>query len=278
VQAAVDDLRATKFQRFTHNFLRFNTAPANLDWFDDHSAVINNCRVAAWLAKEGGVKGLLFDIEQYNGQLFDFRKQRDGKQKGWDAYAGKVRERGAEVMRAFQEEFPNPVLFLTFGYSLPWAESQGGKRPLAECHYGLLAPFLDGMLDAATGSALLVDGNEGAYAFRDTNRFAASYQSMSKTLLPIVADPARYARHFSLGFGLWMDLDWRKHGWNVTDFSTNYYSPEAFENSLRTALQTADEYVWVYTEQPRWWSKEGGTVKLPKAYEDAVRAAKKAAQ
>ena len=37
---------------------------------------------------------------------------------------------------------------------------------------------------------------------------------------------------------------------------------------------TADEYVWIYTETPRWWSKEGGPVKLPKAYEEAVRKAR----
>lgn len=35
LRPALDDLRATPFRRFTHNFLRFNTTPAKLDWFDD---------------------------------------------------------------------------------------------------------------------------------------------------------------------------------------------------------------------------------------------------
>ena len=35
VQSAVDDLKAISWKRFHHNFLRFNTTPANLDWFDD---------------------------------------------------------------------------------------------------------------------------------------------------------------------------------------------------------------------------------------------------
>jgi hypothetical protein len=275
LQRAIDDLRATKFQRFTDNFFRFNTTPAKLDWFDDHSAIITNCRLAAWFAKQGGVKGLLFDIEQYEGQLFDYRKQRDRETKSWDVYAAKVRERGREVMKAFQQGYPDAVLFLTFGYSLPWAESQQGKRPLAECHYGMLAPFLDGMLDEAKGKTLLVDGNEGAYRFRDTNRFAASYRAMQKELLSIVhTSHEKYARHFSLGFGLWMDCDWRKAGWDTNDFSKNFYSPQAFEQSVRTALQTADDYVWIYTEQPRWWSAEGKMLKLPAAYEQAVRRAR----
>jgi hypothetical protein len=33
--------------------------------------------------------------------------------------------------------------------------------------------------------------------------------------------------------------------------------------------------VWIYTEQPRWWSAEGKTVKLPEPYAEAVRRARK---
>jgi len=255
------------------NFMRFNTTPAKLDWFDDYSAVIHNCRIAAWSAKQAGVKGLLFDIEQYEGELFDYRKQRDKNTKPWDVYAAKVRERGRELMNAFQQAFPDITIFLTFGYSLPWSESQQGKRPLAECHYGLLAPFLDGMLDAARGKAMLVDGNEGAYRFRETNRFAISYRAMKQDLLPIVHGP-NYPAHFSFSFGLWMDCDWRKAGWDTNTFTKNFYTPEAFENSVHSALQTADRYVWIYTEQPRWWTDKGTSTNLPEPYDRAVRRAR----
>jgi hypothetical protein len=72
-----------------------------------------------------------------------------------------------------------------------------------------------------------------------------------------------------------MDRDWRKNGWDTNDFSKNYFPPEAFETSVRKALEAADEYVWIYTETPRWWSKEGAPVKLPTAYDAAVRRARK---
>ena len=49
-------------------------------------------------------------------------------------------------------------------------------------------------------------------------------------------------------------------------------TPEAFQSSVREALQQADEYVWIYTETPRWWS-EKGPVKLPAAYDQALRQA-----
>ena len=274
LKSSLDDLKATGFRRFTHNFLRFNTTPARLDWFDDYSVVLDNARLAGRIARVGGCKGLLFDIEQYDGQLFDFRKQRAGA-KSWDDYSTQVRRRGREVMDAFQTGFPDLTVFLTFGYSLPWQESGGNKDALTNAHYGLLAPFLDGLLEAARGRAVIVDGNESAYGFKDTNRFAVSYLAMKEKLLPVVHDAAAYHRFFSLGFGVWMDYDWRKKGWEEMDVAKNFYPPEAFEASVRTALATADEYVWVYTETPRWWSAGGSPVKLPASYAEALRRARK---
>src|SRR5882762_551505 len=66
LNASLEDLKATKFTRFTHNFLRFNTSPGKLDWFEDFSAIVNNARLAAKVAHDGGCKGILFDTEQYN--------------------------------------------------------------------------------------------------------------------------------------------------------------------------------------------------------------------
>ena len=51
------------------------------------------------------------------------------------------------------------------------------------------------------------------------------------------------------------------------------FTPQAFEASIRAALSTADKYVWVYTETPKWWAGANAkTEHLPQAYEDAVRA------
>jgi len=271
----VDDLKATPFKRFTHNFLRFNTTPAKIDWFDDHAAVISNAKLAAKVAKEGKCAGVLFDIEQYEGQCFNYRKQRDAGTKSYDEYAAKVRERGREVMNAFQEGYPGLTVFLTFGHSLPYAQSGGKKEKLADAGYGMLAPFLDGMVDAAKDGSKLVDGHELSYGYKEPARFDKAYQTMSKDLLPIVgADAKKYRDSYSFGFGVWMDNNHRKVGWNETDFSKNYFSPDAFGAAVRKALETSDEYVWVYTEMPRWWSEEGGMVKLPAPYAEAVKKAR----
>jgi len=276
VKGAIEDLKAAPFKRFTHNFLRFNTTPARLDWFDDHAAVLSNARLAAQIAREGKCPGILFDIEQYEGQLFNYRKQRDAKTKTWDQYAAQVRLRGRQVMQVFQEGYPGLTVFLTFGHSLPFVQANRNKEKLPDASYGLLAPFLDGMVEAAKDGTKLVDGHELSYGYKDAARFLAAYKMMRQDVLPIVADADKYRQVYSFGFGIWLDHDQRKLGWNSEDPSTNYFTPQLFEAAVRQAMQTSDEYVWVYSELPRWWSEEsrGAAVKLPQAYFDALRRAR----
>src|SRR5207245_5935133 len=103
---------------------------------------------------------------------------------------------------------PGVAIFLTFGYSVPWMESSAGKGSLADCHYGLLAPFLDGMVEAARGRVRLIDGHENSYGYKETNRFSVAYRTMKEDLLPIVNDPTKYHQVFFFSFGLWLDKDW----------------------------------------------------------------------
>lgn len=263
---AVEDLRATPFRRLKHNFLRFNTTPADLDWFDDYSTVVHNARLAARAAREGGARGIMFDPEQYRGQLFWYEKQRDAGRRSYREYSAQARRRGREVMEAFQEGYPDLVLFLTFGYSAAWRDHRRGLTPLVETRYGLLVPFLDGMVDALRGRTRLIDGHESSYPAREPWRFPAAYREIKHDVLPIVADPEKYRRVIEASFGIWMDYDWRKYGWHERETRRNYHPPRTFDLIVRKALETTDEYVWVYSETPRWWSESGRPIKLPERY------------
>jgi hypothetical protein len=268
---AIADLQATAWGKFRHNFLRLNVTPGAIDWFDDYSPVVQNARLAGMVARAGNCAGILLDTEQYEGPLFNYSKQRHAGTKSWDEYAAQARRRGAEVMTAMQESFPNLTILLTFGYSLPWQESQSGQRPLAQCDNGLLAPFLDGMLSAATGTTQIVDGYEQSYGYRSREEFARAHETVSSDVLPIVADPPKYAQVFKGGFGIWMDYRWRELGWSTAEPAKNHFSPESLKASLEAAWERTDQYVWLYSETPRWWSPAGGSVDLPAAYDQAVR-------
>lgn len=266
---ALADLRATPFRRFRHNFLRFNVTPGDVDWFDDFKAILGNARLAARVAREGRCDGILLDIEQYKSPLFDYHAQPGYGTKTWPEYAAKVRERGREIMEAFQAEFPDIRLMLTYGYELPWEEGRKGGDALQNSHYSLLAPFLDGLIQGIRGKARLIDGYERSYGYILPDEFNRGYAEMKQGVLPLVADRQKYNRVTSRSFGLWLDYNWRTLGWNPAGIQ-NYRNPEQFEMSVRSALKTADEYVWIYSETPRWWSTEGGTVSLPESYKSAL--------
>jgi hypothetical protein len=274
LKRSAGELKQTTFTRFTQNFIRFNVLPGDVDWFDDFDAVMNNAYFAARIARDGKCRGVLFDIEAYNKPLWDYRKQKYAATHSWDEYAERARMYGRLLMSVFEDGFgDNVVVFLTFGHSLPYRDTHDEPKKLAEYEYGLLKPFLDGMYDATRGDAKIVDGYELSYGSREGKQFADAEQMVRQTLLKFVPDPDRYQRATSLGFGLWLDYDWAKKGWDVSDLSKNYFTPKQFEESLRIALKTADEFVWIYSETPRWWS-ENGRVKLPDEYIRAIARAR----
>jgi hypothetical protein len=275
VKSARDDLRTLRPTRFARNFLRFNVTPADVDWFDDFAPIASNARLAASLARDGRAAGILLDTEQYQGHPFDYPAQRDARKKPWADYARQARLRGREVMGAFRAAFPDVVVFLTFGPSLPRRQSLRTTKPLDEVEYGLLVPFVDGMVEAAGDQGRIVDGFELSYGYRTAREFDDGYRMMTEGVAPIVADAAAYRRVISAGFGLWLDFDWRKKGWDAADPSHNYFAPDVFEASVRAALERSDEFVWIYSETPRWWTPNGGAEKLPAAYDGAIRRARR---
>jgi hypothetical protein len=267
---ALADLRAVRLRRFTENFLRVNVTPGDLDWFDDFGPVLRNARLAAALARHGHARGVLLDVEQYEGQVFDYRKQRDAPRRSFLAYAAQARRRGREVVDAFEAGYPGLTLFLTFGHSLPYVQTEHGQVPLAGVSYGLLAPFLDGVLDGASGTTRVVDGYELSYGFTHEPHFDAARALVEAGVLPIVGNRAAYRARVRLAFGLWMDYDWRRVGFDAGTPDKNHFSPERWAASVARARALTDEYVWIYAETVRWWGEEAADRPVPAAYRAAL--------
>ncbi len=269
---AVEDLKATPFHRFTDRFLRVNVTPGNVDWFDDEAwtCVVNNFGVAAQVAKEGRCQGFMFDTEQYDGvKDFDYRQQKHKDKKTFAEYQAKVRQRGQQWIRAVNQQFPDITILLTFGYSISyWRAEKPNDRSTAP--YGLFARFLDGVLDGCSKETTIVDAWESSYPYKESTQFHEACQTIKQKALGWTAVPERYQAHVKAGFGIWMDH--KRKGWDLADFSKNYFSPAEFEAAVRSALQVSDGYVWIYSERPKWWTKE----LLPRAYVEALTRARKA--
>jgi len=270
------DLRATTFSRFTDNFLLAWTTPGTPDWFSDEDwrAVTNNIAILAWVARQGGLKGICFDPEPYGEHSpWAYADQPQAERYTWNEYRAQVRKRGAEFIRAIAAEYPDVTVLMLFGGSIVGGalEQADPVEALATEGYGLLPSFIDGMLDALPPDALIVDGCEPGYYMEQRAAFLEAYHRMKQQVLAVISPQNwdKYRTQVSAGFGLYPDRSWRdeKWGWHVDDPSKNYYTPAEFEDNLGNAVEVADRYVWVYTEALNWWTGKD----VPPAYEQAIR-------
>jgi hypothetical protein len=215
----------------------------------------------------------MLDPEHYGVYLFNHDEMRPRVDRPFEEYAAKVRQRGRELMKVTKEVYPDDVvIFCLWSYPLVWREvrdAAGTKavKPLALANYGLLVPFLDGMLEEASPGARLVDGYEGAYAFEDRVNFMRAYEEITRNAVTLSAVPTLYARHVEPGFGIWLDYEQK---WNTSDFAANHFKPDTFRDALKHALDVSDRYVWVYTESPAFFPPR----RVPDEYLRAIEAAR----
>jgi len=265
---ALEDIRSTRFNRFTDNFLRFNLKPADIDWFDDFSAPLNSATIAARFVAASQIKGLLLDLEPYDRKIFSYDVQKLKSEKSFSEYATQVRSRGREFMNALKAEDPTMTLFLTFAYEQALKKSKDPK----EDPYGLLPSFLDGMLEVADSRMEIVNGYEDSYGYLEEKDFTWGYAQIKQVNTKRSAVPEKYRSLVTAGFGLWMDLDSARKGWHIRNFHKNERTPREFQTALLRAFKQSDKYVWVYTQQPQWWENK----LVPEEYVWSIRQARKA--
>lgn len=138
---------------------------------------------------------------------------------------------------------------------------------LASSGYGLLPAFIDGMLDAAPPAMVFVDGWEKGYYMDSAEEYLRAAHEMRSwngiaTRLVSPANRAKYRQQVQAGFGFYLDM--------FLNEATNRYYRGPLNGSrlarlgrnLGFARDVADEYVWVYGEQCRWW---GQPLNVPKS-------------
>ncbi len=275
---AIADLQAVRGTsgRLTDNFLRVDANPGDVDWFDDEGwrEIADHFRIAAWIAREGGLKGIVFDAEPYTKPFvpFDYKAQPRAAEHSFDEYLAKARQRGQEVMAAMAAEYPD-LTVLTFFMNAylvdanphhgPSAAGLRDARPALFLHaYGLYPAFIDGWLDVLPSSATLVDGNEHAYGYTTPAEFylaAARIKGDGQELVS-PANRAKYRQQVQVGFGLYLDA-------HDPLLDNPYRLPDASADLLgrnaAAALAAADEYVWLWGEQGRWWPEPGALSEWP---------------
>lgn len=256
---SIEAIKSTQFGRFTENFLRINVMPGEIDWYDESfDSVIKNAKLAAQIARSGGLRGILLDIEHYQGKPFYYLSQPKRQEHSFREYQQKVREQGRQFIQAMNEAYPDIRIILTFGYHIAYVE----KKSIEQANYGLLPSFLDGMLEGASPNTLIFDGWEFSYGYKTEEQFQESYETIHKNGLERTNVKEDFITHYRASFGLWIDVG---QVWNINDYTKNYFTPEQFEDSMRFALNYTDGYVWIYSQKAKWWDG-----KMPQPYIDAL--------
>lgn len=288
------DLAATKSLHLTDNFVvMWSGMDDGWDWFNnsDWSSAEQNVRNFAKTSRVGRLRGIAFDSEAYTNSPWNYTKQPERQHKTFREYQKQVRKRGAQFMKALQTEQPG-VQVLTFGllswlkdlWLAPPTDDAKLQQQLAEDRYGLWPAFVNGMLDAAQPSSVIIDGHEWAYYFYHAAAFDKTRDNIFKDARMFV-DPVnyrKYERQVKLGQAVYSDLlldnfpnDTRDPRYGKT--MPHFLSPDdrlrLLEHNLYHSLRTADRYAWIYSESADWWKN-----KIPKGAEAAILRAKKKIQ
>ena len=281
-----EDLNAAprvSWRTFTDNFVLMLSA-SDQDWFSDEhwEHITQRAAKMARVARLARCVGLCFDPEPYGTTPWSYLKAVHRESKSFEEYQAMVRERGAQFIGAIESEMPEPKVLTFFLHSvfkdllLPMPGELRQER-LARHRYGLLAPFLDGMLKASSPKTEFIDGNESAYYYTEAQAYFESYHTVTQRARYLLDTESwsLYRKKVRMGQALYMDYYY--------DLRNNrtlgaYMAPDEqshwFEHNAYWALFTSDTYVWCYSEAMDWW-KDGN---VPAGAEQALRNARRAVE
>jgi hypothetical protein len=283
---ALADLKAAQPKTCRENYLMLYANPGDVDWFDDRGwqEIVNHWRLLARLARQGGLRGLLYDAEPYEKphSQFLYRAQAGRDRHTFAEYLVQARLRGREVMGAVREEFPGATIFSyrLFSDMLGLLESGDLTRALESDTYGLQPAFVNGWLDVMPPGMNVIEGTEDiGYRANSPEQYNAAFTRLRLRMPAFLAPEHRdqVNRQFQVGQSLFLDAYVNPPGnpWHIERVGTTAAARLAANTT--SALAASDGVVWLYGEQARWWPVGGkNTPTWPDKLPGAIAALRRA--
>jgi hypothetical protein len=263
------------------------SADEKFDWNDDaHWALaLENFRHMAQLAKTGGFKGLVFDMEPYSKNPWSYGTQPAKDRLSFGAFQILVQKRGADAMHVMQQEYPgvqivNLYALSALNYSV--ADVKAGKDAnvfLADEGYGLWPSFFAGWVEAADASTTLIEGNEPSYYYTRRAEFESAKAFVKNDLSAFLPKQLRgkYTERIVIGHAVFVDgvMDsYKSPRFIGYYFGDNKQRLQLLHDNILNGLETSESVVWIYSEHTKWWEKPprkdiDGTLRLAKADAEA---------
>lgn len=268
------------FQNVTENFVAIHVRRRNHaglwngDFFDD-AAWAATCAELELLSEVARTPryqavGYVFDNEEYFEQVWNYPDDVDlAHLHSLEEYQDKARQRGREFMQAIVGPWPEARVLVLHGpyVSAPERIGEYGvtmNQVGSPFEYELLGPFFLGMLEASLWRGQVVDGGE-VYQLRSEEDFAFNHcwrrtVMAHSTIVPPQQQGVSWLLRPGLSFGLY------PYTW--PDAATGLMTPDLLRTATRNALERADDWVWVFSEDSRDFLTPGG---IDPAWIEAVR-------
>lgn len=287
-QTPISDIITTKYQKFQHNFLYAKCSPVvafgqpPVDWFDPaFPAVINNFAFLAAIAfsSEGRYKGVWFDPEPTNSttgwKLFNYSDRPQTATYTFEEYQAQAKLCGQRIMEAMQRSYPGLKFLINFGYEQAIKQS---NPPIGTNNYGLLAPFFDGLFDAASGETEIHNMYEDGYGHYTAAQWAED-TDVVRNPPETVFDSPRYYGSVKKGNLIWVDyIDGDFPSFSTVNNLLNYFTAARFQQALIDMFtyedvngQAVDTYAGVYSQSVNWLTT---SPTIPQVYINAANAAR----
>jgi hypothetical protein len=241
--ASLSEIKWNKFQG--NNFLLLFSDRNEwyyLDYWDDTNwtQIEANMGALAKAARDNGCAGILFDTEYYYTKS-PWSYADNNKGHTLVETQAQIRARGAQVMRAWQTQYPGITILFT-------------SATESSANYNLLPYWVNGMLDVIGTDARLVDGNEFTYYLSDTIDWFNQYDKLkiSKDRVAYLSpeNEAKWAKNVEVGTAMYWELSTLLEGYYP---NTAQIIKDRWEHNAYIGLVTSDKWVWTFSHDINWW-------------------------
>lgn len=236
-------LKKIPFGRFTDNFWYSTTYNYNTDWFNDAEwkTVAANFGVAARAAREAGLKGFLFDIEEYGKKFWDYNKL--NTKMSLEETRKIVYRRGQQWGKAVFAAYPDITIFMPFMLTM-------GQ---------LSVPFVNGIMSVMPPQARMIEGSEWmGYACAVPDDFLLQhrmyYKAADNATVVYPENRTKYLTQTSLAPSLYMDAYLTLSRYGQKEQIDREGVVRVFRRNLAAASFEGSQYVWLYGEKGSWWN------------------------
>jgi hypothetical protein len=286
--ADIAAFKTIKSKKLENSFVEIQSnAGQDWDWFNDASWKTTEANLAqiARVAKQSGLRGVMFDAETYAFNIWQYQMQAKAKTLSFAQYEAKIRERGAQTIRVLEREYPG-ITFLTLWWlnntGVDFEAAHKTTDPYAALHAqlesqgsGLWVAFVEGMLEAASNGAKFVDGNEESYYYLRSKDFDEARVYAKIELVNQIRPDLRAKHNKQVQFGNAVYLDGVMNLHRSARFFGYYLNNDTDRQNMISrnvyyGLRSSEEFVWVYGENMNWW-----TGQVPAGLDAALRRGKR---